>query len=333
MAGSSGSCKAFASADTSVDLFPPGSPSISISMATAGTELCCSGESGGHVMVNLPSPLTILWLSTQDSATRVAGLSTALTHAPVTNKRYYAECVAVWHGGDSVGSQESLSAIVDLRQSFLAATYTVVPLRWPVAYSRPMCAERASKIIACVGRSSTFAAHGDTFVALSLALMLPAWRTVLSPYGEPPYEAVALELPETVNDSVRPVLETGIKTLLADSCMNYEIPMRRDASLAALTAIQELCSGHPRVYVDATAATRAGPVPAVFWFADSKSSPWTGCFVASDKQLHPMHASTAVGTVCDWLMACRAANVTGTIGRLCDFVLDGANNDFAAKLL
>ena len=220
-----------------------------------------------------------------------------------------------------------------MRQSFLAATYTVTPLQWPLTYSRPLCVDRATKLLASVGRSSTFAAHGDTFVALSLSFMLPAWRAVLSPYGEPPYEAVARELPSTVNDSVRPVLETGIKTLLSDPCMNYEVPMRRDTSLAALTAMQELCAGHPRVYVNAAASTHAGPIPAVFWFADKQSSPWTGCFVATNATLHPMHASTAVGTACDWLMACRAAHVGGTIGRLCDFVLDGASNDFAAKLL
>jgi hypothetical protein len=131
------------------------------------------------------------------------------------------------------------------------------------------------------------------------------------------------------NDTVRPVLETSLKSVLKSSMLNVQVPASSDLVLAIAICMQEACGGHPRVYVNAAVSTADPCVPSIFIFTD-KSFAWSGVFVSDGFILYPQMGATAVGVICNWLHSSSAHKCGDRVADLANFVLRGESNAFAA---
>lgn len=285
-------------------------------------------------MSKLPEPLQILWLSGQADSAR-ATLRGPLTTAPIKSTAGFLDALAVYCN-KPVGDPSNLKTLAKLRIDYVSSTYSTATVS-AAGINHAAAAGRTASLVYAVARTCTYASYGDQYVAALLSIAAPPWRTAAVPCGAPAYEAIAKEYPSTANELVRPHLETPVKHVIMAADLTMATPPDMAAVLATIATIQEITSGYPAIYTNCGVASADPAVPsiAVFGAGDCGGFPWTGLFVAyGGKFIQPQAASTAVGVVVNWLIACRntATALPDTVADLAAFILDGAPSALSARL-
>ena len=107
---------------------------------------------------------------------------------------------------------------------------------------------RLRSVIVNASRKLSFTKFSDNYIELRLRHVLPAWSVCTVPKGRRPDTMISEILNEKANDVVRPMIETSIHSVFDDSNVWKTFSIESFAS--AVTTIQELCEGVPRVYVN-----------------------------------------------------------------------------------
>jgi len=145
---------------------------------------------------------------------------------------------------------EHKSKLVRLLVFSLACDAGVTSLSWgEVSESFDYSAHaRLKTVIVNASRKLSFTKFSDNYIELRLRHVLPAWSVCTVPKGRRPDTMISEILNETANDVVRPMIETSIHSVFDDSAVWKTFSVECFAS--AVTTIQELCEGVPRVHVN-----------------------------------------------------------------------------------